>query len=151
MAINPNTDFSVSGVYTANQANRFPRGVMAYSTKNTNTSMSTTVADVGLSVTFTAVANRYYKYTFFTYANNSTTASTNNFFLTDSSNATLSTINVYVVGGGAYTGVHFPTIRTETAGTVVRKIRCSTQAGTGTAYGDATNLMFLLVEDIGQA
>jgi hypothetical protein len=151
MAINPNTNFSVSAVYTADQANRFPRGVMAYATKNSNTAMTTSQADVGLSVTFTAVANRYYKYTFFAYANNSTSASTNNFFLTDSANSILSTVNVYVVGGGAYTTVHFPTIRTETAGTVDRKIRCSTQAGTGTTYGDSTNLMFLLVEDIGPA
>jgi len=32
MAINPNTDFSVSDVLTAAQQNRFPRGVVAYTT-----------------------------------------------------------------------------------------------------------------------
>ncbi len=150
MAINPNTNFTAGAVLTAAQQNRFPRGVMAYATKNTNTTMST-VTDVGLSVTFTAVANRYYKYTFFSYATNSSAASTNNFFLTDGTNNTLATSNVYVVGGAAYTLVHFPTVRTETAGSVTRKIRCSTSNGTGTVYADATNVMFLLVEDIGPA
>lgn len=59
MAINPNTDFSSGAVLTAAQQNRFPRGIMALTTSTSNTITSGVLT--GLTTTFTAVANRYYK------------------------------------------------------------------------------------------
>jgi hypothetical protein len=63
---NPNTTFSSGAVYTADQANRFPRGVMAVATSTTNYTLTTTMTQTtGMTVTFTAVANRNYKITYF--------------------------------------------------------------------------------------
>jgi hypothetical protein len=65
MAINPNTDFSSGAVLTAAQQNRFPRGIMALAT-STTTDSSVTAEEVELgAISFTAVASRYYKITYF--------------------------------------------------------------------------------------
>ena len=123
-----------------------PRGIMAYATKTT-TGITTTLADVGLSVTFTAQANRYYKYTFYTYASNSTSVGTMETYITDSSNNIKGILNLYVPGGGYYTFQHLTYISTETAGSVTRKVRAKCQTGSGTLYDP----MYLFVEDIGAA
>lgn len=66
MAITPNTLFSSGAVYTAQQANNFPRGVMAVATSTTNYTLTTTMTQTtGMTVTFTAAANRNYKITYF--------------------------------------------------------------------------------------
>jgi len=65
MAINPNTDFSSGAVLTAAQQNRFPRGIMAY-VESTGLDTYGTVEAVKLTAgAFTAVANRYYRFTYF--------------------------------------------------------------------------------------
>jgi hypothetical protein len=151
MAINPNTNFTTGQVLTATNANQWPRGVMAYSTKTSTIGLTTTSGDLGLSVTFTAEANRYYKYTFWSYAANASTASTLGVFLCNSSNTELSALNMYVPGGAAYTYINFSTVRTESAGSVTRKMRGNTQFGTGSIYADAVNVAYLLVEDMGPA
>jgi hypothetical protein len=65
MAISPNVDFVAGAILTATQQNQFPRGIMAL---NTNTSTSAGITSEALQITstsFTAVANRYYKITYF--------------------------------------------------------------------------------------
>ena len=65
MAINPNTDFSSGAVLTAAQQNRFPRGIMQLATSVTSdTSVTTEEVELG-AISFTAVANRYYKITYY--------------------------------------------------------------------------------------
>jgi hypothetical protein len=65
MAANPNTNFTAGQVLTADQANRWPRGVMADPVKRTTSqaTITTEVALTGMTLTFTAVANRLYKFT----------------------------------------------------------------------------------------
>jgi len=66
MAINPNTDFTAGNILTADQQNRFPRGVMARAVSSTDYTLTTSsVIATGMTVTFTAVANRYYKITYY--------------------------------------------------------------------------------------
>jgi hypothetical protein len=66
MAINPNTNFTVGQLATSDQMNRFPRGVMQYVSSTTaTTATSTQTVATGMTATFTAVANRYYKITYF--------------------------------------------------------------------------------------
>lgn len=65
MAINPNTQFSSGAIYTADQANRFPRGIMALATSTTSdTSVTGEEVELG-AISFTAVASRYYKITYY--------------------------------------------------------------------------------------
>lgn len=151
MAINPNTDFSSGAVLTAAQQNRFPRGVMAYTAKTTSFAVGTAAADVGVSVTFTAVANRYYRYTAYTYAFDATVASTLVFQITDSANTSFAEGYVRTQGSAQYQEAVIMKVTTETAGTVIRKLRANCTAGTGTIYATATTPIFLVVEDIGPA
>ena len=66
MAITPNTDFTSGQILTAQQQNNFPRGVMgrAIATSSMSFNSATPTDFTGLSATFTAVANRYYKVSF---------------------------------------------------------------------------------------
>lgn len=62
---NPNTQFSSGAVYTADQANRFPRGIMGYATSTTSQNLTTTsTLSTGMSVTFDAEVGRLYKVTY---------------------------------------------------------------------------------------
>ena len=65
MAINPNTDFTALTVLTAAQQNRFPRGVVAYAQTPTSDTTITSEEIQVTSTTFTAVANRYYRITYY--------------------------------------------------------------------------------------
>ena len=66
MAVNPNTDFTSGSVLTAAQQNRFPRGIVGDASTNTAYNLTGTAADVtGMSVTFTAAADRLYLATFY--------------------------------------------------------------------------------------
>ena len=61
MAINPNTDFTAGAILTADQQNRFPRGVMSFAERTTSVTPITTEQVILTLPSFTAVANRYYK------------------------------------------------------------------------------------------
>jgi len=66
MAISPNTTFVIGQVLTADNANRFPFGIVAKATSTTSYTLTTTMtATTGMTVTFTAIANRNYKITYF--------------------------------------------------------------------------------------
>ena len=66
MAITPNTDFVSGAILTAQQQNNFPRGVMALATSTTTYTLTTSAAiATGMTVTFTAVANRNYRVTYY--------------------------------------------------------------------------------------
>ena len=66
MAVSPNTDFTTGQVLTAAQQNNFPRGVMAYNQVTTNDTTITATEEVQItSSAFTAVANRYYRITYY--------------------------------------------------------------------------------------
>ena len=65
MAINPNTDFTAGNVLTAAQMNRFPRGIVANAKATSNFNYNTTEAVSITASTFTAVADRLYKITYF--------------------------------------------------------------------------------------
>jgi hypothetical protein len=155
MAINPNTDFVAGAILTADQQNRFPRGVMALATTtNTNQTGVTTVVDItGMTVTFTAVANRNYKFTYHIYAIPTVTNAC--FTVGLKQGATLKQTSI-VNGGVAAVGatVNGLFVGTFTAGSTTLKLtgeRTSGSTGTFTFFSDPTLPHFLLVEDIGPA
>ena len=128
-----------------------PWGFVGRSTIGTSVGTTTTQTDMGLSITFTAIANRYYKYSFFAYAANATAAATLNLYVTDSANATKYVTNTYVVTS-QYNSVSLMYTTTETAGSTTRKIRASLSNNTGTLYADASIApATFLIEDIGPA
>ena len=151
MAINPNTTFTAGAVYTADQSNRFPRGVMSFTTSVTTDSTITSEEVQITGASFTAVANRYYKITYFEPGMSATNTGGNaRIRLTNISGAIqqLQGFAVLSAGGGS---VHMSAVTTLTAGTTNFVATLSSDAGTITASRSASRYAFLLVEDIGPA
>ena len=155
MPINPNTDFTTGAVLTADQQNRFPRGIMAYG-QLTTSSFFNTIEAVVFTLSFTAVANRYYRLTYhepILQVPSGTLAATeirfrlNNLTGTEQyfSQAQNNAVNQYAPG---YT---FQRVQTFSAGstTVVATLKAST--GSANAFRSSTAIGFFMVEDIGPA
>ena len=150
MAINPNTDFTSGAVLTAAQQNRFPRGVMGYAEATANQNNFTTIITT-LTSTFTAVANRYYKITYFERyligaggATQVTLTLTNGATVIQEAMVTTSTTS-----GEAGTSM---AIETFTAGSITINAKLTSTGGTSSTAGRAaTSPAFLLIEDIGPA
>jgi len=60
---NPNTTFTAGAILTAAQQNRLPWGVVGYVQKASNQTITTEADLSGLSISWTAVAGRVYKFT----------------------------------------------------------------------------------------
>lgn len=152
MAINPNTDFSVSDVLTAAQQNRFPRGVVAYTTVTATDNNITTEETQITGSSFTAIANRYYRITYFEpFLYNAVTSGTvlQRIRLTNISGTVLN-LSYTSVSTLSWTGLCLA-VTTLSAGTTNVVGTLSTGTGTGQAIRTATSYAFLLVEDIGLA
>ena len=152
MAINPNTDFSAGAVLTAAQQNRFPRGIMALSNLTANTSIPN-AETTRTSVSFTAIANRYYRITWYEGLCTNANASVNNFYLRlDTTGGTIiGTANLYMVAGDNKPNI-LSVVTTFSAGTRTIYARATENAATSTTLtASSTQPAFLLVEDIGPA
>ena len=149
MAINPNTDFSSGAVLTAAQQNRFPRGVMAFNTA-TATDASITAEEVQITgSSFTAVAGRYYKVTYF---EPNLIGGTGYFaFRIRQTNLAGTTLNTSynVAGAGIDRQMTLIWVGTFSAGTVNVVATAGQSAGTGSLVRSSTVVAYLLVEDIG--
>ena len=154
MAINPNTDFSAGAVLTASQQNRFPRGIVSYTTNTSTDSSITTSEEVQITGTaFTAVANRYYKITYF--EPNLNHASDVNYTL----RVRLTNLAGALQGGtyaflraGSYSSTGILVVyATFTAGSTTLVATLQSGSGTGAATRSADFRAFLSVEDVGPA
>ena len=159
MAINPNTNFTAGQVLTAAEQNRFPRGIVGQATSTTaNTNITTTETVQMTASTFTAVANRYYRITYYEpFA--LPAAGIPNFIackirLTNASGTVFASgfnqadTNTSPAVGASITVV---TIQTLTAGSTVIVATAVVSGGIGTCSRSATEPALLLVEDIGPA
>ena len=150
MAINPNTQFSSGAVYTADQANRFPRGIMQYNTASSSDS-SVTAEEIQITLaSFTAVANRFYRISYYEpgFGSSVAAAMTMRIRLTNISGAIQQQGIVYNTGAQQQNGF-IQNIVTFTAGSVVLVATLQNSAGTGSANRSGTAQAILLVEDIG--
>jgi hypothetical protein len=151
MAISPNTDFSAGAVLTSAQQNRFPRGVMAFTTA-TASDTTITSEEVQLGLSFTAVANRYYKITYFEPAlfNSGTVTATARIRLGTTIAGTLQQSSLSFAYS-TYEETTCVAITTLTAGTTNFVATLQSSSGTIQATRSSTQYAFLLVEDIGPA
>lgn len=149
MAVSPNTDFTAGAVFTAAQANNFPRGVMAYVINTTtNPTVTTTLADVtGMTVTWTAVANRLYRVTFEGMIGNNSN-SQNQYIFANSANTQLDQTFQENLAN-QFQVVNYQYLFLGSAGSTTVKLRAVAQAGTLTFYGTGTRSMSIVVEDLG--
>jgi hypothetical protein len=155
MAISPNTDFTSGQILTATQMNQFPRGVMAF-TKSTTTDATITAEEVQItSASFTAVANRNYKVTYFEPDPSSTTATSflgMRLRLTNLAGTLLQTCFSQLPTSGVTNATMTLTwVGTLTAGTTNFVGTLQSGSGTANAGRSADQFAFILVEDIGPA
>ena len=149
MAINPNTDFTAGAILTAAQQNRFPRGVMSYTTHTSNVSF-TGETTIITGNAFTAVANRYYKITYFEPTITNTSAGYAVVKIKNGATV-LNSCNSPQFNNDAagYQSICID-VRTFSAGSVTLTATLQS-TGAGIAKATSTQFGFLLVEDIGPA
>jgi hypothetical protein len=152
MAINPNTDFTAGQVLTAEQQNRFPRGIMALSLITTNAIIGNAESTF-TSVTFTAAADRYYKISWFSGQIDNTSSSVNNFYFRQTTaTGTIIQQGLQFLTAGEGHIFELSSINTFSAGSQSIFARFSQNAGSNTTMNSsATRPSYLMVEDIGPA
>jgi hypothetical protein len=153
MAITNNTDFTSGQILTAQQQNNFPRGIMAVS-KATSTDATVTVLEEQLSVTFTAVANRNYRVTYFEPEVTSTSGTYTYLalFLTSIVGTQITAGYVYAPATNSFMSQTVTAVSTFTAGTVILKAAAQcVGVGTSKLGRAATQPAYFMVEDIGTA
>jgi hypothetical protein len=155
MAISPNTTFTTGQVMTSANANAYGFAAMALATSTTGSQAGvTTAVDItGMSVTFTAIANRNYKVSYHIYAVPTVTNAC--FTVNLQQGATVKQISI-ANGGVATVGstLNGLFVGTFSAGSVTLKLTGALTAGsTGSfTFAPAATLPYtLLVEDIGPA
>jgi hypothetical protein len=153
---NPNTDFSAGATLLASQQNRLPRGVMARAVSPTSYTLTTTeTVATDMTVTFTAVADRYYRVTYYepqAQTGSTLSSTTATIRLTDAA-GTIQSSTVFQNETSAQDqqGMTCLAVTTFTAGsvTLVGCAKCTTTTGTPAMVRSANANAILLVEDIG--
>jgi len=159
MAIAPNTTFVSSNVLTAAQMNALPFGICALATSSTTYTITTsTVIATGMTATFTAIANRYYKVSYYepTIQTPSPSGSYVNVTIRETNAAGTQRAQNYVqtpAASSLYQSNTASFISTFSAGsvTLVGCVSSNTTTGTPVAERGATSLAYIVVEDIGPA
>ena len=147
---NPNTAFSSGAVYTADEANRFPRGVMEFNTASaTDSSITAEEIQITLSA-FTAVTGRAYRISYYEpgFGSSVGAAMTMRIRLTNLAGAIQQQGIVYNTGAQQQNGF-ITNIVGFTTGSIVLVGTLQNSAGTGTVTRSGTAQGILIVEDIG--
>jgi hypothetical protein len=138
-----------------NWMQNLPWGRVGHASITSNSSAFTTVADVsGLSVAFTALADRYYVASFSGIISSTVSLDRIDVQITDSANTVLKESINFIPGNSAPMTCHFATAPLEPgAGSVTYKIRAERVSGTGSCIivGAATNPAVITVMDVGPA
>lgn len=155
MAIAPNTTFVAGNVLTAAQQNAFGFGICGY-TQSTTLLQAAVTAEVdltGMSVTFTAIANRYYKISAYMYAFPTVANAVAQVAIKQGA-TTLQTILNSTGPATAGTTLNGYVLKTFAAGSVTLKLSGALAAGSSgsiTFNAGATLPVSILVEDVGPA
>jgi hypothetical protein len=151
MAISPNVDFVAGAVLTATQENQFPRGVMQLVEATSNASLGAEAVTI-TSPSFTAVANRYYRITYYeprVACSGSSNTTSVRIRLTNASGTIFGGGQVFNAGSSMdlpFTVVAFTTL---SAGSTVIVGTIAALSGTATRTSDLPAQ--LIVEDMGPA
>lgn len=141
-------------VETVSALTKAPRGVMGYVYRTAgDISHAGGAADVtGMSITFTAVANRLYKATWSCVGNkNSVDRDTAEIRFTDSVGTVIGGIPIITLASNV--GINFSgaTVFTTTAGSKTYKLQMRSFSGTTIFSANTTTPLTLIIEDIGAA
>ena len=155
MAISPNDNFTAGQVLTATECNQFPRGVMQFASSSTNYTLTTSDAvATGMTATWSAVANRYYKITYYEPLVNTPSAISGYTNLSIKDGAT--TLQYGTVRTSSATPVAsnssvilIATWSTSATRTLTGQASVNVTTGAPTLQRAATYPAFILVEDLG--
>ncbi len=153
MAIAPNVTFVSGNVLTAAQQNAFGFGIVALQTATTSDTTITGTEEIQITVSFTAIANRYYKITYLEpNLNNNVDANVQlQVRLTNVSGAIQGADYAFLRAGGfSSTGILIA-YSTFTAGATTLVATLDSTVGTAAATRSADFKAFLSVEDVGPA
>jgi hypothetical protein len=153
MAANPNTNFTAGQILTADQANRWPRGVVGYVQKAT-TQAVTADADLGMGITFTAEAGRIYKFSITIVTNATATPTPQSILRLWDGAAEVETSIQSIPGNGWQTRTLAFFVTGITAGSKTYSWRASSDAGSVSFYGNNTAASIgghAMIEDMGPA
>ena len=155
MAIAPNTTFTSGQVYTATMANAYGFGIVGFSSSTSNSAALTTSLVTQFTVTFTAIANRYYKYTYYEPQALTSNVAAQYIQAVVKNGATI--LQQSFLGQTAavakFSAVELVGISTFTAGsiTLTAQALSSSTSGTPLLNRGATQPGFFVIEDIGPA
>ena len=148
-----NTTFVSGAVLTAAQMNALPWGTVGKVTRSTGDVTINTLADItGMTLTFTAVANRVYKATWLVNGNkNAASRDSTNVYFTTGANAIVGNISLITMGS-TNVGLNFSAscYFTVAAGSVTYKLRGFSSSGDLVINANATVPCFLIIEDVGE-
>ena len=150
MAINPNTNFTAGAILTADQQNRFPRGIMQLVTGSAIVTLSGETLTLTLPA-FTAVANRNYRVTYYEPSitlSSGVTGIEMKVRLSSISGTIQGVSQVMAIASESASSI-LTFVTTFSAGSVV--LVASVNSANGNCYRDSTHKAQLCVEDIGPA
>ena len=152
MAISPNTNFTAGQILTATQQNQFPRGIMAIGNQTSTQNGITTETQIVASSSFTAVAGRYYRITFYAPQLFKTTSSFLAFRIRKTNTAgTQYQANYVNVPASTLANGMVVVVTTLDAGSQVIIGSIASDSGSVASEPSATNPAQIIVEDIGLA
>ena len=157
MAISPNNTFTSGQILTAAECNAFPFGVVAFQSVTAVSPTVTTTETVSITAsTFTAIANRYYKITYYESAVNIPggigESCTTKIRITNAAGTQLQAAQLFNTAATAqgFNAVCIA-ITTLPAGSTVIVGTATVSTGTQTFFRSATIPAQIVVEDIGPA
>jgi hypothetical protein len=151
----PNAALATTGsVLTATEYNYLPRGRVEYAERTSTVTVNTGASDItGCSVTFTALANRYYKITGHTLMNSNHGAAQDiDFRIVVDGTAQRTFPNTLFANPGPGDRMSFTVVyvTTLTAGSHTIKLQGNFSAGGSNTFDASTsNPSFILVEEVG--
>ena len=151
-----NTGTSAEGVYWYNGTEwrapwNMPWGIVGVGTKTSNqTGIVSSAVDVSsLSVSWTAVANRYYRTTVIIPVFSQITSNgIVNLHITDGTPTTKQSVNLQATAG-TDVNIQAFVVESNITGSPTRKARILTTGGSGTITATSTNVPTIIVEDVG--
>jgi hypothetical protein len=140
--------WSDGDVLTAAHLAGMPWGVVGYATKTADQTGITTLADVtSLSVTFTAVSTRLYRTTVWMRGSQlGGSAGTVSATIADGASVEKARVATSIISAG-FAALHVVLIETGISGSITRKARADTTAGTLSILGAAAGASLIIVED----
>ena len=153
MAITTNDTFTSGQILTAQECNNFPFGVVGSVTSNSgNVTVGIAAADIsGMSITFTAIAGRTYKFNVMANATSTIAQSFIYLTVTNASNGIIGSVYGNV-GANEYTSLCFSNFYTGiAAGSVTFKLRAQAVAASATILRSGNDYLSFWIEDIGTA